>query len=277
MKTEFEKIYQQVKSDFCSLINFKLRGNVIEIITNICTINNHYVSVFISQKEDYFIVSDGGWISSGIYEGEVLENDESIIYRLELQFREHYKIKVATNRAGVIYNYKTTKKFDLISALVFDVGNYVASVANSHAAVYNEAKLQNDRQKFHSDVNKFLKASYNGYIRTNSSIGGYNPQLSSIKFNAVISTNAQVHLVMYVTGHTKKLFNKDASEANTNFQMADKYGQGVAFNKVALINTEAIGFSNEQNPYLTILKEDRNSHVVKFYNDPNYIKEYIPI
>ncbi|MVM36432.1 hypothetical protein GO730_00220 [Spirosoma sp. HMF3257] len=88
------EIFQIVKKDFCGLLNYKLRGNTIEIITGIPTITSAAVSVFISYDKGKYAVSDGGWLSAGEYNNYNNDPDEGeVIDRIIDQYMQFFSIK----------------------------------------------------------------------------------------------------------------------------------------------------------------------------------------
>ena len=108
MKTELKNIYNQVKSDFCNLMDYKMRDSTVEIITGVSTLTNHYVSVFISLQSGKYVVSDGGWIDRQYYDNQLDAEDEDIFQRVELQYQSYFDIKKTVHKDGTTYNFKTT-------------------------------------------------------------------------------------------------------------------------------------------------------------------------
>ena len=96
MRTEWNDIYSQVKSDFCNLIDYKIRDSTLEVITGVNTLTNHYVSVFISFQSGKYVVSDGGWIDRQFYDNFLDNEDEDIFQRIDSQYVAHFDIKRTT-------------------------------------------------------------------------------------------------------------------------------------------------------------------------------------
>ena len=275
--TELIDIFKVVKEDFCNLIDYKMRGSTIEILTSISTITDHYVSVFISYKNGVYIVSDGAWLDKQYYDNIISIEDEDIIQRVELQYRNHFGINKTLNKDGTKYNFKTTENPELISSLVYDVSHYVSSVVNSQSVAYQEAKEQSQRQRFYQEVNGFLKDMYGGDLSLNETLQNYNDELGTVKFNAIITRPTKIHLVMYVTGYTPQNFIKDACEATVNFQIASKYTQNDTFSRTAIVNTLANGYTPlKVNEYLNNLQEQTNNQLLSFYNERDNMIRFIP-
>ena len=53
------QLFADIKTDFNSLWSFNLRGETLEILTPFSTITGNLISVFLTMREDRFIVSDG--------------------------------------------------------------------------------------------------------------------------------------------------------------------------------------------------------------------------
>jgi hypothetical protein len=271
-------LFQIVKTDFCNLMDFRLRGNTIEIMTNVSTITNHFVSVFVSQQEDYYIVSDGGWLTKEYYENSVVYEDEIIVQKLQLQYRNHFNIQTTLHEGLIRYYYKATNHIELVSALVYDVSHYIAAIVNSQTIAYNEGREQSQRQRFHHDVNCYLWEKYGSFLTFNDSLAKDCPEISTIKFNAIVRQHTGTYLIMYVSGYSQQNFNRDVSEAYTHFQMVDNYSKGTELSKIVIINTQASGYLPvAANSYLKLLQDQTGNQLVEFYKDPDTLTQQIPV
>lgn len=280
MKTELKDIYHQVKSDFCNLIDYKMRDSTLEIITGISTLTNHYISVFISLQAGKFVVSDGGWIDRQYYDSQIDVEDEDIFQRVEIQYRSYFDIKKTVHKDGTTYNFKTTDNPELLSMLVHDVSSYISSVVNSQSIAFNEAKEQSQRKTFQKDVNSFLKEYYGSELELNDSLDNYNNDLSSIKFNAIIRKPSSVYLLMYVTGYTPQNFINDACQATVNFQMAKKYTSVHTFKQSAIVNTQANGYTPiKVDQYLNNLEQETHNKLIYYYDEASKrdVLQQIPV
>lgn len=66
-----DDVFGTIVKAYQSLWRFKDYGTTLEIITPVATVNNMFVSVFITKRGDDYIATDGGWIDSGLYECEI--------------------------------------------------------------------------------------------------------------------------------------------------------------------------------------------------------------
>ncbi|CCH53735.1 hypothetical protein BN8_02853 [Fibrisoma limi BUZ 3] len=281
MKTELTDLFQQVKSDFCNLMDYKLRGNTLEIITGVSTLTNHYVSVFVSLQSGTYIISDGGWIDKGFYDNIISSEDEDVFQRVETQFQAHFDIRQTKHRDGTRYYFKAVENPELISVMVRDVSQYVSAIVNSQAIAFNEAKETSQRATFYQDVNTYLREHYGSDIlELNGSLKRHGEELAAIRFNAIIRRPTTTHLVMYVTGYTAPLFVKDACEATVNFQIAKKdirVSRSGIFQRSAIVNTMANGFVPVKvNEYLANLEKELEHPLISYHSDKSKILEQIP-
>ena len=84
--------------------------------------NDCFVSVFLTEREGYYIITDGGWISENYYNNFFDSDDESYL-RLFTYYKEQYSIR-ETESNNKIYYYKTTMKKELVPNLVLEVSNF---------------------------------------------------------------------------------------------------------------------------------------------------------
>ena len=66
-----DKVFETICRAYNSLWHFRDYGNTLEIITPVATINNMFVSIFITKRGDDYVATDGGWMDAGLYECEI--------------------------------------------------------------------------------------------------------------------------------------------------------------------------------------------------------------
>ncbi len=93
------EIYNDIKNAFGGLWQTKQRGSSLEIITPYATTNNKFVSVFLSKQGNDYVISDGGWLNSGVY--EVSANEEDCFLKIQQHFEYSLDIKHVQNTEGV--------------------------------------------------------------------------------------------------------------------------------------------------------------------------------
>lgn len=278
MNLFLHEIFKVVKSDFCDLIDCRLRGDTIEIITAIPTITSSYVSVFISKQGDTFNVSDGGWISRNLYEGQELD-DSDTLKRITNQYKEYFKIKELKLNESNIFYYKKTNQLKLVSALVYDVGHFVSAVVNTQNVIFKE--VDDDKVVFHNTMNTFLRSRFDqSKIELNHPVKITEKQ--NIRFNAIVHANARDHYyVMYVTGSRNSFFIKDLTQATVNFEILNEQAiKKEYFKKVAVINLAAPGYDSDKSDiYIERLGRalERPPVLIRTKNDTFKLAEAIPV
>lgn len=232
------KTYERIKKDFCHLFGFKSHGNTLEVITPLVTITDKFVSVFITQRENKLIVTDGGWIFNEVYDNSNDHDDHQIVTLLINQFKEYYNIKQTKGNENVHY-FRAIDKIELLSATVFDLANFVVGVVNTYALNYKEKKEIEERDKFKAETNDFLKEHYKTAFRSNIEI------IKGVKYNGVLTIKNKLHLFEYVTGSTNRYFEQDLRKAIINFQLIEEAPiMSNVENRIAIFNDQSIGYQN---------------------------------
>lgn len=95
MSPGFEQFYHSVARDYAEMWDFKFRGASFEIVTPHSTISDKFVSVFLTQRGQDIIVTDGGYL----HNGECVENEvvqQNTCYRQTFaELTKYYKVQRA--------------------------------------------------------------------------------------------------------------------------------------------------------------------------------------
>lgn len=272
MENNLKDIYDTVKSDFCNLVNYKLRGNTIEIVTGVPTMNGHLVSVFISNDNGVYCISDGGWVDKEYYGNKLFEDRIETLTLIQDQYSKSFEVKELLHNDQYKYYYKCTKKVELISGLVFELSNYIASIINSQILYYLEEIEQTKSKRFHTEVNQVLRDTYQNDLSTNDHLVDHKDELQSIKFDAVIRRPSNTYLIMYVTGYNSKVFIDDACRATVSFQIAKHKPY---FKMTAIIDQFANGYEpNKAREYLAQLENEANNGFI-LYNSGSIVQQIV--
>jgi hypothetical protein len=267
----FQDTYTEILSSFGSLWKFKERGKTLEIITPFSTTNNRFVSVFLTQREDTFIVSDGGWINTSTYDN-VLNIDDDCFEKLFYHYSHHYEIEETTT-GGIKYYFKRTTNPKMISSLVLDVANFISGIVSASLIPFTEEKEKEEKERFAKQVNNFLSTLPNRVIKFNTEISS---NIKNIKFNAVVREGVNLTLLNYVTGSSVSYFINSISKSNMIFEIADKSEVNTLIKKkVSIINNLAGGFKQDKlYPYLTQLENNSKTPPV-LWSEKEKVLEYI--
>lgn len=206
-----DRAFEIIKTAFQSLWQFKDYGNTLEIVTPVATVNDMFVSVFITRRNNDYIATDGGWIDSGMYECDV-DWKANIFKKIGVFYLEKFEI-LKTEAKGRTFYYKRVENIDLLPNIVFDMSNFINAIVSS-----SNIKFTADREEitFRKNVRGFMNREF-GYERFE-----YDKPLSEgmqIKFNAIDRNKDGVNLINFVSGSNSSYYANSLCRSNTNFQM----------------------------------------------------------
>ena len=206
-----EQLFSDIKSDFNLLWSSKLRGETLEIITPFSTLSGSLVSVFLTQREDRFIVTDGQRLYRYILEHGIKKNN---------QFLEetalYYGIKTSKDTN---YYFKSTNDIKLLSSYIYDLIFF-------YCAVFNDAFTSSAREiqdhRFSTKVNQLL----NKKIEENNKLSRYyiiekDHPLKNAGFSSVLKKQNTTNLwaALCISGS----YFEHILKANTSFICANRY------------------------------------------------------
>ncbi len=257
----FNEILNEIKNSFGGLWQSKQRGNSFEIITPYATTNNKFISVFLTLQGSEFIITDGGWINSGIY--DILPNhDETTFIKLLFHFQSSFDIKEVESE-GITYYYTKTNNIIDIPSRVLSFSTFVQNIISISELDFETKTEKETKRRFFSKANEYLK-SFDGSDKLK--IGGYLiPDKKQLKFNALYnSASNNIILVNYITGSTENNFANSIYRTNILFEMAEStvYNNNIV-NKVSLIDTSAGGYlPNKIGHFLLHLENKTGSKII---------------
>ena len=211
-----EHLFRGIKCDFNSLWNFKLRGNTVEIITPFSTLARNTVSVFITQRENRFIVSDGRRLFDNIEENDFAINRRDTVYLEEIA--SLYKVK-KTNENNIYF--KSTDNIKLISSYIYDIVFFQKAVFDNIFAdeVFFASEVQ--EHLFSTKMNNLLLKKIDENQKQNRlfSVQKGHPLMRVAGFNTVLQYQGCTTLwaAMYITGSTQGVYADHICRANTGF------------------------------------------------------------
>jgi hypothetical protein len=260
-----------IKADFGSLWHCRARGNSIEVVTPFSTATQKFVSVFITFKNDEYIVSDGGWLSSEFYlEDEVLS--KTVSENIVRFFTDVYKVSAVLHESGKIFYFKKSSKKEVISSIVYDTASFVSNVVNAASTRIPEKQEQDHQTTFRKDVNDYLGMHYGDGAKIQEGLDG----LKNVKYHAIIEIRSSLSVVMYVTGSSPYYFDNAIRKAAVNFELAKKSKLNhIVKNKVAVINDQAVGYSAERDKELLEFLEEKSTTSPVFWSDKQKIFEVV--
>lgn len=210
-----EQLFSDIKSDFNSLWNSKLRGETLEIITPFSTLAGNLISVFLTQREDRFIVTDGQRLYRYILEHGIKKNNPFIE-----ETALHYGIKTSKETN---YFFKSTNNFKLLSSYVYDLIFF-------YIAVYNDVFTSNVKEvqdhRFSTKVNCLLNIKINENIMSDRYyVIEKDHPLKNAGFSTILKKQNTVNLwaALCISGSTSTTYLKHILKANTSFICANQY------------------------------------------------------
>lgn len=226
-------IIEYIIHSYNSLWKIKKHGNTIEVITPVATTNNFFVSVFLTKREDEYIVTDGGWIDSGVYECKTGFEDV-YYYKLFQYYLEDYEIQQLQAK-GHIYYYKKISNVRLVPNLVYDLSNFINAVVSASFISFEEKKEKEHIGRFRREANRFIRNLVSEKnLKTNSYI---HESISSIKFNAVVFRKNRMTLINYVTGSNDTNFILSLGRSNLSYDTIENHPiNDLVTNKITLLD-----------------------------------------
>jgi hypothetical protein len=257
------EIFADIKNAFGGLWQTKQRGDSLEIITPYATTNNKFVSVFLSKQGKDFVISDGGWLYSGIY--EVTVSEEVCFLKILYHFQNSFEIKQIASPEGITYYYlKTANSIDIPSKL-FDLTLFIQNIVSVSEIAFDDKEEKETKERFVSVANEYLKSfTEKNKLHLNSYLI---PDKKDIKFNAIYNNSPSIlSLVNYVTGSSNFYFSNSISKANMLFQMAtNSYLNTNIKSKISIIDTSADGYALDKlASYLSHLEHHTGSVLVNW-------------
>lgn len=244
--SELADIYNNVTQCFDQLWSFKKHGDkVLEIITPYSTTSNKFVSLFVTERDGKFIISDGGLLYSEAYESQI-DYDNQCLLKILYHLESFYEVNTTEDKKGYKHYYKTTKESKYIPNMIYEMAQFISMCASSATVPFVDKEEKEEKLTFRKEVNTFLGSIVQkDRIKLNASLDKGN--LRTARFNALVTNNGSISLINYVTGSNPSYFAKSISNASVLFEIAEnsKFGS-VIENKIAVLNNSAEGFVQDK-------------------------------
>jgi len=266
------ELFTRIKKSFCELTTYKLRDDVLEVITAFSTLNNKFVSVFIKIDSQRIIVTDNGWIDSNAYETPIYDVSEEIVKRVISSYSFSYAIKNTVDNSGITYYYKTCDTIESLPSIVFDVANFIVGSVNSFCIHFKDEKEEKERETFRKEASNFLNMQYHDNVRFKIPLDDF----INIKFNAIVNKGSNLFLISFVTGSTPYYFENDLRKTIVNFEIADKskYRNNIK-EMISIINNTSEGYQPEKSSSILSLLSEKTTKPPINWTNKKTILEYI--
>jgi hypothetical protein len=257
----FNDIFQNIQSSFGSLWKFKERGNSLEIITPYATTSAKFVSVFLSEKDGEYIISDGGWINDRIYDNN-FDVEDSCFLKIVDHYTNSFDVKQTSGLGNKTYYYKKTGNKNFVPSLVMDLSVFISNIISLAEIEYTDKEEKESITRFGKNANNYLKT----FVESSKlDLSGYLDEDKTIKLSAIIKpTSSKLILINYITGSNLSHFTSSISKTNFLFELAERSKfKPYIRRKISVVDNFSIGYQTERiQGYLKHLSENTKSNEV---------------
>jgi hypothetical protein len=198
MSPGFESLFHDVARDYAALWDFKLRGATLEVITPHSTISNKFISVFLTEREGEFIISDGGYLHTGEYvENEVIEQSKCYNNTFD-KLERYYKVRRIFDSKEKLIFYTKTNNRHLVSSLIHDMASFVTGVVNAQQITLESDAEAITRMQFAREAGSYILDTFIGrQVKFSQPLRAHD----RIRFSAGIWRGTQVSLIYHWFRH----------------------------------------------------------------------------
>lgn len=267
-----DELIRDIITTFSSLWQVKRLGESYEIITPVSTSNNMFVSVFLTQRGNEYIVTDAGWIDSGAY--DIDEVSDTVYKKITSYYIECYGIKTVKSR-NLSYYYKKTNKAILVPNLIFDVSAFISglvSTACAEIAQTTDKSYNIFTKKAHAFLRTFVP---NDNFLSKKEIKATFPALS---FGAAIKDNDGISLLNFATGSNDNYYINSLCKSQTSFEIVQRSDSCNNFNrKILLLDDLKKSLTSEKVGVYVRFVQDKQICDIDMWSNRNVLKEKIAI
>lgn len=152
-----ESIYASIQSDFTSLWRCESIGDTVEIVTPYTSLSGEALTVFLTQRDDRFVVSDGAHIQKVSNEQSVsLESRKGFhLADMLVKFGVKEAFDEATRR---VFRFKSTKDLSCLSSCIYDVVHFQETIENAiYLDTLFDAEEDMAAKQFGARVNEIVR------------------------------------------------------------------------------------------------------------------------
>ena len=246
-----DEIIKDIINSFNSLWKIKRRGNTIEIVTPVATSNNMFVSVFLTKRGDEYIITDGGWMDSGMYDCEL--SDEVVYQKIMDYYMDSFGILQVEGK-GLTYYFKKTSNPIMVPSLVFDLSSFVEGIISSSCIDFS-AKTR-ELHKFTFKAKRYL----HDILPENRFVSPHKVRelIPAVRFGAAIEQGSKISLVNFVSGSDDAYYTSSLCKSNASYEIADKYSASIE-HKITMLDDSLDSYKSEKVlPFLELYKHKGN-------------------
>lgn len=216
-----DRIFKDIQSDFSDLWECRTTGDALELITPYSTISGEAISVFLTQRGDRYIITDGARIDEL---GE--EQGIDIVSRKGMHLQEmseRFGIKSAGAKdSRHLFRFKSTTSIDKLSACIYDLVHFQESISNAvFMASYFDGEEDAEVKKFCAKVNAVVKQKVERVpVKERRYDYFRNAGVRGLQFNTALidKKTSQLWLSMCISGTSLTNFRQSVYRAEFGFK-----------------------------------------------------------
>lgn len=245
MSPNFENLFHEVSRDYAAMWDFKFRGTTLEIVTPHSTISDKFISVFLTERDNFFVITDDGYLHLGDYvENEAIKAGRCYNNAFS-HYERYYAIQRVSDRNGKVIFFTKTESRTMVTSLIHDMASFIVGVANAQQMTLETDQEVVTKQRFAKAAGSFLLDAFPGrQIKFNQEL---RPD-DRIHFSAGVWRESQVSLIQFITGYDSYHFDTSMAKATMNFLAVNGSAlQPAVKKKISLIDTSAGGYGTGGN------------------------------
>lgn len=245
-----DKLFNSIIESYNSLWHVKVLGESLEIVTPMVTTNDNFVSVFVTKRDEDYVVTDGGWISAGYYDCDL--NIMGAAYnKLFRYYLDNYHIQQTEGHGRTMY-YKKERDSRLVVNCVFELSNFISAVVSGTNIQFVADRKE---QRFRKTVREYLVNEFeDGTFKFNKKL----LPNSTIEYSAISNFSGHLQLLNIVTGSDIGYYRDSLCRSNIYFEAAQKYVDRFRINKtIALLDdtTHSVYNSSPVKELISLFRE----------------------
>ena len=248
---KMQSLFSEICSDFTTLWNSRMLGETLEIETPYSTIAGDVISVFITLRNNHYIITDGACIDSmskaqGV---NIFEKKSYHLHDMLSRFSiSEYKNTTAGN---LVYRLKKTDDVRQVSSYVYDMIHFIDSMSN---VIMLETFFSNERdlvaEKFRKKVNDVLRYKVNLVPKADRQIELFkNRSARALQFSSTLIDRRRdsLWLGMCINGSNYSSYIRSVQRADFGFNHAQDTELGLHQNMQFAIITDSMRFNHNEN------------------------------
>lgn len=219
-----KELFTEICSDFTSLWGSRTLGDTLEVVTPYSTITGDVISVFITTRNNQYIITDGARIDALAKAQGVKIIERKGCHLCDMLTRLSISEHRSESGNNLIYRLKKTDDLSMVSSYVYDMIHFIDSMAN---AIMLESffTVEEDllAKKFCKKVNDVLRYKINLVPKATRQIDLFkNKSARALQFSSALihKTRDSLWLGMCINGSNYSNFIRSVQRAEFGFNHA---------------------------------------------------------